>query len=220
MTGERYVKQSGGGFLSFRPGWHLGLLPYATQFNKKKYGVVDDPNKLIYRKDGSVGKIGKYFPNHIVFAEVEYAIDEDLTDIMKADNLKNGFPELPTTKIRDEYNDRNGIPYDKKDTSPASYKYWTNTIDASGEWVITSMMRVIRVLTPSEVDKIISQHTVGDVINPSSRELPQYKNRLNDKLKPQLREPGYPTDDDIRNTNSFLKDKYNLDYDPNNVSET
>lgn len=65
-TGRPQVKQGGkgtqggSGKLAYRPGWHLGVVPYAIQFNRKDA----EGNKTL-------------FPKNFVFAEVEYAADVD-----------------------------------------------------------------------------------------------------------------------------------------------
>lgn len=68
-TGRPQVKQGGkgtqggSGKLAYRPGWHLGVVPYAIQFNRKDA----DGNKTL-------------FPKNFVFAEVEYAAPNPETD--------------------------------------------------------------------------------------------------------------------------------------------
>ena len=64
-TGRPQVKQGGkgtqggSGKLAYRPGWHLGVIPYAIQFNRKDA----EENKTL-------------FPKNFVFAEVEYAAEK------------------------------------------------------------------------------------------------------------------------------------------------
>lgn len=53
--------QGGSGTLAYRPGWHLGEIPYALQFNRR--------NPQTGERD--------LFPADFVWAEVEYAADHD-----------------------------------------------------------------------------------------------------------------------------------------------
>lgn len=79
-TGRPQVKaggkgtQGGGGKLAFRPGWHLGDLPLATQFN---------------RVNPETGK-KELFPADFVWAECEYAMDHDY----QAESRRNHKQEL------------------------------------------------------------------------------------------------------------------------------
>ena len=69
-TGRNQVKaggkgtQGGSGKLAYRPGWHLGEIPYALQFN---------------RNNPETGE-RELFPANFVWAEVEYANDVDYQD--------------------------------------------------------------------------------------------------------------------------------------------
>lgn len=217
VSGRRYVQgATKSEWLSFRPGWHLGAIPYATQFNKGP--KQEDPNGLILRAhdkpDAHIANdIRTYFPKDLVWAEVEYSLDCDLTDIAQAQTPNRQdqcFQELPSTRIRDGYRKNKGEEVDDEPIGSASYRYWTNTIQASGEWIITSMMRVKRLLTPSEVDKLVSNTTVGQAIYPDYKGHKLVKDRLNDKLKPQEREDGSLSDEDINRINDYHKRLYNL----------
>lgn len=162
-TGRKQVKaggkgtQGGSGKLAYRPGWHLGEIPYAIQFNRK--------NPITGEKE--------LFPKNFVWAEVEYADDIDyqkeaysygINSNGKYQHSLAGLPYLPI----------NG-----------SYKYRTNPNPETDPWIITGSMRVNRLLTPSEVDKIV---------NEAGRNA-------------QQREEGYVTDDEINELNK----KLNLD---------
>lgn len=162
-TGRKQVKaggkgtQGGSGKLAYRPGWHLGEIPYAIQFNRK--------NPITGEKE--------LFPKNFVWAEVEYADDIDyqkeaysygINSNGKYQHSLAGLPYLPI----------NG-----------SYKYRTNPNPETDPWIITGSMRVNRLLTPSEVDKIV---------NEAGRNA-------------QQREEGYITDDEINELNK----KLNLD---------
>lgn len=132
-TGRMQVKaggkgtQGGSGKLAYRPGWHLGEIPYALQFN---------------RLNPETGE-RELFPANFVWAEVEYADDIDYQDEAmsygynqngKFQHSLAGLPRLP----------ENG-----------SYKYRTNPNPETDDWIITGAMKVNRVLKPSEVDAMV-----------------------------------------------------------------
>lgn len=132
-TGRQQVKaggkgtQGGSGKLAYRPGWHLGEIPYALQFN---------------RLNPETGQ-RELFPADFVWAEVEYADDVDYQDEAmsygmnangKFQHSLAGLPRLP----------KNG-----------SYKYRTNPDPNTDAWVITGAMKVNRILKPSEVDAMV-----------------------------------------------------------------
>lgn len=131
-TGRPQVKQGGkgtqggSGKLAYRPGWHLGVIPYAIQFNRKDA----EGNKTL-------------FPKNFVFAEVEYAADKDYQDEAHAEGINNngkyqhslaGLKHLPT----DGY-----------------YMYRTNPNPETDPWVITGAMKVNRLLTRAEQADIV-----------------------------------------------------------------
>lgn len=131
-TGRNQVKaggkgtQGGSGKLAYRPGGHLGEIPYALQFNR----MDENGNKEL-------------FPANFVWAEVEYADDVDYQDEAmsygmnangKFQHSLAGLPRVP----------QNG-----------SYRYRTNPNPETDPWIITGAMRVNRLLTPSEVDYIV-----------------------------------------------------------------
>lgn len=131
-TGRMQVKaggkgtQGGSGKLAFRPGWHLGVIPYALQFNRK----------------GESGE-KELFPNNFVWAEVEYANDIDYQEeamsygYNKSGKFQHSYAGLPRLPI-------NG-----------AYKYRTNPNPETDPWIITGAMKVNRLLTPSEVDEMV-----------------------------------------------------------------
>ena len=132
-TGRQQVKaggkgtQGGSGKLAYRPGWHLGTIPYALQFN---------------RLNPETGQ-RELFPANFVWAEVEYANDVDYQEEAmsygmnangKFQHSLAGLPRLP----------ENG-----------SYMYRTNPDPNTDPWVITGAMKVNRILKPSEVDAMV-----------------------------------------------------------------
>lgn len=131
-TGRNQVKaggkgtQGGSGKLAYRPGWHLGEIPYALQFNR----IDENGNKEL-------------FPANFVWAEVEYANDVDYQEEAMSYGINSngkfqhslaGLPRIPV----------NG-----------SYRYRTNPNPETDPWIITGAMKVKRLLTPTEVDNMV-----------------------------------------------------------------
>lgn len=131
-TGRPQVKQGGkgtqggSGKLAYRPGWHLGVVPYAIQFNRKDA----EGNKTL-------------FPKNFVFAEVEYAADVDYQEEARQEGINTsgkyqhslaGLKHLPT----DGY-----------------YMYRTNPNPETDPWVITGAMKVNRILTRAEQAELV-----------------------------------------------------------------
>ena len=131
-TGRPQVKaggkgtQGGSGQLAYRPGWHLGTIPYALQFN---------------RKDASGEKT--LFPNNFVWAEVEYADDVDYQEEARQEGVNaNGNYQHSLAGLKH-------VPTD------GSYKYRTNPDPRTDEWIITGAMRVNKILSREEVDELV-----------------------------------------------------------------
>lgn len=137
-TGRLQVKaggkgtQGGSGSLAFRPGWHLGDIPKASQFNRlnKATGVKE------------------LFPYNFVWAECEYAMDVDYQEEAmsygynasgKFQHSLAGLPRLPV----DGY-----------------YHYRTNPDPTTVPWVITGAMKVNKILSRAEVDEILRENGV------------------------------------------------------------
>ena len=132
-TGRNQVKaggkgtQGGSGTLAYRPGWHLGEIPYALQFN---------------RKNPETGE-RELFPANFVWAEVEYANDVDYQDeAMSYGYNANG-------KFQHSYAGLPRVPEN------GAYRYRTNPNPETDPWIITGAMKVNRLLTPSEVDDMV-----------------------------------------------------------------
>lgn len=132
-TGRPQVKaggkgtQGGSGTLAYRPGWHLGKIPYALQFNRK--------NPVTGERD--------LFPKDFVWAEVEYAADVDYQEeAMSYGVNKNGKFQHSLA----------GLPRIPED---GYYEYRTNPNPATDPWIITGAMKVKRVLTRAEVDELV-----------------------------------------------------------------
>lgn len=133
-TGRAQVKaggkgtQGGSGKLAYRPGWHLGVIPYALQFN---------------RLNPETGE-KELFPANFVWAEVEYANDVDFQEeAMNYGYNTNG-------KFQHSYAGLPRVPEN------GAYMYRTNPNPETDPWIITGAMKVNRILTPSEVDAIVA----------------------------------------------------------------
>lgn len=132
-TGRMQVKaggkgtQGGSGSLAFRPGWHLGEVPVASQFD---------------RLNPETGK-KELFPSNFVWAEClvaadinyqEEAMSYGYTKSGKFQHSLAGLPKLPV----DGY-----------------YKYRTNPRPDTVPWLITGAMKVNRILSDSDVAQIL-----------------------------------------------------------------
>ncbi|MDY5767252.1 MAG: hypothetical protein SPK03_02560 [Alloprevotella sp.] len=132
-TGRQQVKaggkgtQGGSGKLAYRPGWHLGEIPYALQFN---------------RVNPETGE-KELFPANFVWAEVEYADDVDYQEEAMSYGM-NASGKFQHSLA--------GLPRLPKD---GSYKYRTNPNPETDPWIITGAMKVNRILKPSEVDAMV-----------------------------------------------------------------
>ena len=134
-TGRAQVKaggkgtQGGSGSLAFRPGWHLGETPLATQFD---------------RLNPETG-VKELFPENFVWALCDIAADHDYqeeamsygrTKSGKFQHSLAGLPRLPV----DGY-----------------YKYRTNPNPDTVPWLITGAMKVKRLLSDAEVNAILAE---------------------------------------------------------------
>jgi len=133
-TGRPQVKQGGkgtqggSGKLAYRPGWHLGVIPYALQFNRKDA----EGNKTL-------------FPANFVFAEVEYAADKDYQDEAYQEGINaNGKYQHSLAGLKH-------LPTD------GYYMYRTNPNPETDPWVITGAMKVNRILTRAEQADLVKK---------------------------------------------------------------
>ncbi len=133
-TGRNQVKaggkgtQGGSGKLAYRPGWYLGEIPYALQFNR----IDENGNKEL-------------FPANFVWAEVEYANDVDYQEEAMSYGIN------PSGKFQHSLAGLPRVPEN------GAYRYRTNPNPETDPWIITGAMRVKRLLTPSEVDIIVEK---------------------------------------------------------------
>ncbi len=131
-TGRPQVKQDGkgtqggSGKLAYRPGWHLGVVPYAIQFNRKDA----EGNKTL-------------FPKNFVFAEVEYAADVDYQEEARQEGIN------PSGKYQHSLAGLKHLPTD------GYYMYRTNPNPETDPWVITGAMKVNRILTRAEQAELV-----------------------------------------------------------------
>lgn len=120
--------QGGSGKLAYRPGWHLGVVPYAIQFNRKDA----EGNKTL-------------FPKNFVFAEVEYAADVDYQEEARQEGIN------PSGKYQHSLAGLKHLPTD------GYYMYRTNPNPETDPWVITGAMKVNRILTRVEQADLVSK---------------------------------------------------------------
>lgn len=134
-TGRPQI-QSGGkgthsskGYLAYRPGWHLGEVPIANQFNKL---------------NPETGK-KELLPKDFVWAVCEYSCDKDY----QQEAMKNGYTEKG--KYRRSYAGLQKLPEN------GFYRYRTNPNPETEEWIITGKIKVIRLLSGREVDELVKK---------------------------------------------------------------
>lgn len=135
-TGRPQVKAGGKGtnasgqMLAYRPGWHLGEIPYALQFAKT---------------NPVTGARGQLFPADFIWAEVEFPMDVDYQE----EAMSYGYNEAGKFQ-----HSLAGLPKLPKD---GYYRYRTNPNPNTDPWIITGAMRVSRVLTREEVDNLVRE---------------------------------------------------------------
>lgn len=142
-TGRPQVKSTGSGTLSYRPGWHLGDIPRASQF--------DRTNKETGEKE---------FPKDFVWAECEYTMDVDY----QPESDEQGY--MRTDKDGNQYRSDKyqhslaGLPKMPKD---GYYKYRTNPRPDTVPWVITGAIKVNKLLSDDEVNEILAKHGIEPI---------------------------------------------------------
>jgi predicted nucleotidyltransferase len=146
-TGRPQVKSTGSGNLSYRPGWHLGDVPRAPQFD---------------RRNKETGEME--FPKDFVWAECDYAMDVDYQsesdargyERTKVDDQGN----VITTKSKKFQHSLAGLP---KLPTNGYYKYRTNPRPDTVPWVITGQMKVNRLLDDFEVNEILKSKGIEPI---------------------------------------------------------
>ena len=142
-TGRPQVKSTGSGTLSYRPGWHLGDIPRASQF--------DRTNKETGEKE---------FPKDFVWAECEYTMDIDY----QPESDEQGYMRIGKDGKQyrsDKYqHSLAGLPKLPKD---GYYKYRTNPRPDTVPWVITGAIKVNRLLSDAEVNDILASKGIDPI---------------------------------------------------------
>ena len=146
-TGRPQVKSTGSGNLAYRPGWHLGDVPRAPQFD---------------RKNKETGELE--FPKDFVWAECDYAMDVDYQP--EADEQGHMRTKVDdqgnvSTYRSDKYqHSLAGLP---KLPTDGYYKYRTNPRPDTVPWVITGQMKVNRLLSDDEVNEILKKKGIEPI---------------------------------------------------------
>ena len=208
-TGRPQVKQGGkgtqggSGKLAYRPGWHLGVVPYAIQFNRKDA----EGNKTL-------------FPKNFVFAEVEYAADVDYQEEARQEGIN------PSGKYQHSLAGLKHLPTD------GYYMYRTNPNPETDPWVITGAMKVNRILTRAEQAELVKNAgrepqqiqegdiVTDDVVNSINQEIANAP-KFSLKSKPVRFEAGKKlSDEEKKEVLSTLKDAYKVNSVPYHIEET
>ena len=146
-TGRPQVKSTQSGTLSYRPGWHLGDVPRAKQFDR-------------YNKE-----TGEYeFPKDFVWAECDYAMDIDYQPESDARGYERTKVDkdgnVITYKSNKYQHSLAGLP---KLPTHGYYKYRTNPNPDTVPWVITGQMKVNRLLSDDEVNEILKSKGIEPI---------------------------------------------------------
>ena len=142
-TGRPQVKSIGSGTLSYRPGWHLGDIPRAKQFDRlnKETGEVE-------------------FPKDFVWAECEYVADKDYQkDSDEQGHIRIGKDGKPYRS--DKY--QHSLAGLQKIPADGYYKYRTNPNPDTVPWVITGAIKVDKLLGDDEVNDILNQNGIEPI---------------------------------------------------------
>ena len=134
--------QGSSGELAFRPGWHLGEYPDASQFGR------GNEENLVPNKDGKLKPAKELFPYNFVWARCEVAADNDyqLDAMSFGVNEKGNFERTQA-----------GLPYIPED---GYYKYRTNANPDTAPWIISGSIKVVEILDDDQVAKICAEHGV------------------------------------------------------------
>lgn len=146
-TGRMQVKSIGSGTLSYRPGWHLGDIPRAKQFDRmnKETGEPE-------------------FPKDFVWAECDYVADVDY----QPESDEQGYMR---TKVDDQGNVteyrsdkyQHSLAGLKKLPKDGYYRYRTNPNPDTVPWVITGAIKVNKLLDDYEVNEILKQNGIEPI---------------------------------------------------------
>ena len=182
-TGRKQVKSTGSGNLAYRPGWHLGDVPRAKQFDRSfSWQVVDnvDENDVVktinnystfinsYAKTANIGNI--YYINDIdKYVQVTndnapyfpydfiWAECEYVMDIdYQGEADEQGYVRTKadgSTYRSDKY--QHSLAGLPKLPKNGYYKYRTNPNPDTVPWVITGAIKVTKLLDDYDVEKIL-----------------------------------------------------------------
>ena len=145
-TGRPQVK-SGSSTLAYRPGWHLGDVPRAPQFD---------------RRNKETGEME--FPKNFVWAECTYVMDVDYQSeadeqgYMRTKMKDDGSVE---TSRSDKY--QHSLAGLKKLPKDGYYKYRTNPRPDTVPWVITGAIRVDKLLDDYQVNEILKSKGIAPI---------------------------------------------------------
>ena len=182
-TGRKQVKSTGSGNLAYRPGWHLGDVPRAKQFDRSfGWEIVDNVNedevvKTInnyttfvnsYAKAGNVGNI-YYIKDIDKYVQVTndnapyfpydfvWAECEYVMDIdYQGEADEQGYMRTKadgSTYRSDKY--QHSLAGLPKLPKNGYYKYRTNPNPDTVPWVITGAIKVTKLLDDYAVEKIL-----------------------------------------------------------------
>lgn len=146
-TGRQQVKSKSSGTLAYRPGWHLGDVPRAPQF--------DRTNKETGEKE---------FPKDFVWAECTYVMDVDYQG--EADEqgyMRTKMKDDGTVEISRSDKYQHSLAGLKKLPKDGYYKYRTNPRPDTVPWVITGAIRVDKLLDDYEVNKILEKKNIAPI---------------------------------------------------------
>lgn len=134
--------QGSGGDLAFRPGWHLGEYPDASQFGR------ENEEHLVPNKKGEMVPSKELFPYNFVWARCEVAADANYQlDAMSFGVNENGKFERSQA----------GLPYIPED---GYYKYRTNADPNTAPWIISGSIKVVEILNDDQVAAECAKHGV------------------------------------------------------------
>lgn len=139
-TGRPQVKSTGSQTLAYRPGWHLGDIPLAQQF---------------YRTNKETGE--KEFPADFVWAECDYVAEIDYQKDADEQGYMRTKPDGTQYRSDKYQHSLAGLPRMPKD---GSYRYRTNPNPDTVPWIITGAMKVVRLLSDDDVEKILASHGI------------------------------------------------------------
>lgn len=142
--------QGGSGELAYRPGWHLGEIPMALQFDRENLDkpVLDEDGNSVFDKKGKQKYVKDLFPANFVWAEVECAADEDYQQESDERMWYNKYGK----RLKNALHSMGGLNHVPEN---GLYMYRTNPDPNTDAWIITGAMKVNRILKPSEVDQMI-----------------------------------------------------------------